>query len=79
MNLNSVERIQEYTTIPTENYHPNGTKGHNGDDTKICHKTIKPDNTGVPTNWPHRGEIEFKHIYLKYLTSNDFVLRLATT
>ena len=43
MNLNSVERIQEYSVIPLEKYHVKepGFK-----------TAVKPTDPGVPENWP---------------------------
>ena len=69
MNLNSVERIQEYSQIASEKYHVYRDNGSE-DVTSII-----PEVSGVEINWPSKGEIEFDHIRLKYASSSNYVLR----
>ena len=78
MNLNSVERVQEYTNIPSERYHPLESD-HTSNELmpleEISRSSSIPKSPGVQNNWPSKGEIEFKHIYMKYASANEFVLR----
>lgn len=54
MNLNSVERIKEYSEIPQEHY---------------CSEDMTLDRAilGRLKDWPSAGRVEFKDIYLSYL------------
>jgi ATP-binding cassette, subfamily C (CFTR/MRP), member 1 len=73
MNLNSVERIQEYSAVPPEKYHPDLNQDPSS--APIIMTTVKPQDSGVLEQWPMRGDIEFKRLYLKYASANEYVLR----
>lgn len=77
MNLNSVERVQEYTEIPSEAYHVNDDPNRQIDNNDPHEDAMScvPSDPGVSSSWPAHGEIDFKNIYMKYASASDFVLR----
>ena len=85
MNLNSVERIQEYCAVEPENYHPydivhksngNGSKSDKIKERKsLTRASTVPLQSTVPPEWPHSGELLFQNVSLRYPTSSRAVLR----
>ena len=75
MNLNSVERLLEYSSIPSEKY---GTARNNSDESTLfgemrSQHTISGDF--VEPNWPHAGVVEFRNISLTYDSAPEPVLK----
>ena len=75
--LMSVERVLEYSQLPSE---PNfRDKGENA--LKKCKKIVNPGKDIfliLPQNWPHAGCIEFKDVYLRYADQELPVLKGLT-
>lgn len=78
MNLNSVERLLEYSSIPSEKYNITPAD-HNGsafnhfeeEHSQISRRVLEP-------KWPHAGVVEFRNISLKYDSAPEPVLRNVT-
>eukprot|EP01035_Chromulina_nebulosa_P017873 gene17873-23489_t len=74
MNLNSIERIQEYTVVKSEKYHTKESSGNKSETDDEIPPTIVPKTSVVPSNWPSHGNIEFVDINVKYSSSTNYIL-----
>lgn len=62
MNLNSVERVYEYTNLPSEQYEPKF-----GDSTASLRSS--------DSSWPSTGKVEFRGVCMKYDSNPEPILR----
>ena len=76
MNMNSVERIQEYVDVVPELYEPSTSLiSTSSSSSSSSSSSLVTDFDSNDIKWPSCGNIEFKNINLKYATSHTRVLR----
>lgn len=73
--LMSVERVLEYTQIPPENNLrdknlANKTKKIQGKEQAVMVPLVVP-----PKDWPSRGTVQFKNVYMRYSEEDEPVLK----
>ena len=66
INMQSVERVMKYYTLPIE------------PPTHIPQKDNQLKATSGGNSWPQRGEIQFNNVYMKYRPEFDYVLQGLT-
>lgn len=72
MNLNSVERLQEYSSVTSERY--TLLTRRNPDPDISPFRPPSPDES-PPPDWPTAGVVEFRDIVLQYESAPEPVLR----
>ena len=80
MNLNSVERIKEYSDIEQEAYGSDTSSGCRSLDTvteemNVGCSVFETDHRR--SNWPNEGKVEFKSISLSYKTSKNVLKNVS--
>ena len=74
MNLNSVERLQEYSSVPSEKYFNIDDDSCDIEPLENPFDTLLNGST-LPENWPYRGTLTFDCVTLKYQSSTNPVLK----
>ena len=80
MNLNSVERIKEYSEIEQEAYGSDASNGCRSLETIMEEMNVGCsvlDTESRGSNWPHEGKVEFKSISLSYKTSQNVLKNVS--
>lgn len=72
MNLNSVERLQEYAYVPSEKYSGSVSLSTQSN---ASHFLPSPSSINVSPDWPSAGVVEFRDVVLKYESAPEPVLK----
>jgi hypothetical protein len=85
MNMNSVERVEEYCLAPQERYEPDGPGPPATAPAAPSHTTLSPraavprgQRPALPANWPAHGAVAFEGVTLRYRPDTPAVLNRVT-